>query len=394
MKDYIFLVGIAFLISCSNNQKSTFNNVKVNVLNDVVIETKEEKNDSVFISTISEVDNDLNDIALLVAGIEVDSSSKNYQFTQSSNWRSYSSMLDKTWGKIKANRLVKMKDWQKQELPDSVTKNRVGIYPFSGPDFLTFYTFFGDAPAYYMFGLEPLGKVPNLQLMSIDSLQLYYEGMEDATEDLLNLTFFRTNWMKTELKKNGIIPIILYFLARTDNEINAVNKYKIDSSGNLSTNPVDSVFNVAHIKFLDSKTKEIKEIYYLSADVSNYAMNNNPEILKFLEKIPDGNSYLKAASYLCHHSFMSNIRSLIVRKSKLVLQEDSGIPYKFFLKEKWNIKLFGEYVNPFKIFTDTIYIQENLRNDFDISGMTNPLPFRLGYHSGTRTDNLMLAIQK
>ena len=80
--------------------------------------------------------------------------------------------------------------------------------------------------------------------------------------------------------------------------------------------------------------------------------------------------------------------------SKLILQEDSGIPYNFFPKENWNIKLYGQYVNPFKIFTDKIYVQENLRSDFKIPEMTTPLPFRLGYHSGTRTDNLMLAIQK
>jgi hypothetical protein len=393
MKNYLFLLCLGVFIACSNNESNTPNNTNndspkeiINQLEKVII------NDSVI--TKPQTNNEINDIALLVAGMKVDSNSKNYQFTLSNNWKKYSNMLDKTWGKINANRLKKMQDWQKKELPDSVTKNRVGIYPFSGPDFLTFYTFFGDAPSYYMFGLEPLGKVPSLQTMSNDSLQLYYDGMEDATEDLLNLTFFRTNWMKTELKKNGIIPIILYFLARTDNEIYAVDRCKIDSSGNLLKNPEDSVYNVAHIKFLDSKTKEIKNIYYLSADVSNYAMGNNPEITKFLEKIPEGNSYLKAASYLCHHSFMSNIRTLVVRKSKLILQEDSGIPYNFFPKENWNIKLYGQYVNPFKIFTDKIYVQENLRSDFKIPEMTNPLPFRLGYHSGTRTDNLMLAIQK
>ena len=395
MKNYFFIVCFTICIACSNNETTTSNDIIEEEPTELVSQSLNEITiDSATPPPPPKANNDLNDVALLVAGIEVDSNSKNYQFTQSGNWKKYSTMLDKTWAKIKENRLKKMQEWQMQELPDSITQKRVGIYPFSGPDFLTFYTFFGDAPSYYMFGLEPLGNVPNLKLMSDDSISLYYEGMEDATEDLLNLTFFRTNWMKTELKKNGIIPIILYFLARTDNEIYAVNKCKIDSSGNLSVNPKDSIYNVAHVQFLDSKTKKIKDIYYLSADVSNYAMNNNPEIKKYLEKIPEGNSYLKAASYLCHHAFMSDIRTLVVKKSKLVLQEDSGIPYRFFPKESWNIKLFGKYVNPFKIFTDKIYVQENLRSDFDIPEMTNPLPFRLGYHSGSRSDNLMLAIQK
>ena len=118
------------------------------------------------------------------------------------------------------------------------------------------------------------------------------------------------------------------------------------------------------------------------------------EILKYLNNIPAGNSYLKAASYLCHHSNMSEFRTFILNKSKLVLQEDSGIPYRFFPKEKWGIKLYGKYVKPFRIFTDKLYVQENLRNDFNDPSMTHPLPFRLGYHSSTRNDNLMLAVLK
>ena len=395
MKNYFFIVLSTVCFACSNNEITSSKDIAGEKPTEHISQNvKESTIDSVLSQPYHKINNDLNDIALLIAGIEVDSNSKNYQFTQSNNWKKYSTMLEKTWSKIQENRLKKMQEWQMQQLPDSITQKRVGLYPFSGPDFLTFYTFFGNAPSYYMFGLEPLGNVPNLKHMSEDSISLYYEGMEDATEDLLNLTFFRTKWMKTELKKNGIIPIILYFLARTDNEIYAVDKCKIDSSGNLSVNPADSIYNVAHIQFLDSKTKKIKNIYYLSADLSNHAMNNSPEIKKYLERIPDGNSYLKAASYLCHHAFMSDIRTLIVKKSKLILQEDSGIPYRFFPKESWKIKLFGKYVNPYKIFTDKIYVQENLRSDFKIPEMANPLPFRLGYHSGSRSDNLILAIQK
>ena len=400
MKNYIYLFGLILLTSCneSNNEPNnrtlpgsstaTENNYPIDSLN------AEEENNTLEVLEIPEKNDQLNDIALLISGIKVDSNSKYFSQTTTKSWVKYSSKLNNTWGKIKTNRLKKMDEWEKKELHESVTQNRVGIYPFSGPDFLTFYTFFNDAPSYYMFGLEPLGNVPDLKFMSQDSIGLYYRGMEDATEDLLNLTFFRTNWMKTELKKNGVIPIILYFLARTDNAIYSVEKLDIDSSGNLVNDPTGKSSKVAHIKFIDSKTKKLKDIYYLSADVSNYALNKHPEILNYLNNIPSGNSYLKAASYLCHHSYMTKFRTFILNKSKLVLQEDSGIPYKFFPKEKWGIKLYGKYVNPYRIFTDKIYVQENLRNDFKNPNLTNPLPFRLGYHSGTRNDNLMLAVLK
>ena len=394
MKKYIYLFCLLHFISCSNNENKNITNVINDQKNNdsVIVDSKEIKNDSLTTIKHLKVNKDLNDIARIVAGMTLDSNSKNYHLTKSEDWKKYSSLLNKTWGKINANRMQKMKEWQKKELSDSITKKRSGIYPFSGPDFLTFYTFFSDAPSYYMFGLEPLGNIPKLELMSKDSLQLYYDGMEDATEDLLRLTFFRTNWMKRELKKNGVIPIILYFLARTNNEIYSVNKLKIDSSGNLI--PDEFSTDVAHIQFLDSKTKKLKDIFYYSGDVSNYHLENHPEILKYLNKIPTGNTYLKAASYLCHHSYMQKVRTVFLKKSNLVLQEDSGIPYKFFPKNEWEIKLYGKYVNPYKIFTDKIYIQENLRSDFKDTTMTSLLPFKLGYHSGSRNDNLMLAIRK
>ena len=175
MKNYFFIVFFTICIACSNNETTVSNDITEEESTELVGENvKEITIDSVTPPPFPKVNKDLNDVALLVAGIEVDSNSKNYQFTQSSNWKKYSSMLDQTWAKIQENRLKKMQEWQMQELPDSITQKRVGIYPFSGPDFLTFYTFFGDAPSYYMFGLEPLGNVPNLKLMSEDSISLYY----------------------------------------------------------------------------------------------------------------------------------------------------------------------------------------------------------------------------
>lgn len=51
------------------------------------------------------------------------------------------------------------------------------------------------------------------------------------------------------------------------------------------------------------------------------------------------NTYLKGASYLLHRNSFSLIRNIILDQSEQVIQDDSGVPFKWFLKEdtKWGL---------------------------------------------------------
>ena len=163
MKKYIYLFSLILLTACSNSEKE-FNN---KTLLDSTSTTK--KNPSldslnIRLKNHSEVSNtpkkndQLNDIALLISGLNVDSNSKYFSQTTTNAWEKYSKKLNKTWGEIKKNRLKKMDEWERKELHDSITKNRVGIYPFSGPDFLTFIHFLMMLHPTICLGLSHLEK--------------------------------------------------------------------------------------------------------------------------------------------------------------------------------------------------------------------------------------------
>ena len=61
-------------------------------------------------------------------------------------------------------------------------------------------------------------------------------------------------------------------------------------------------------------------------------------------------SLLKAASYLMHSNNFSQVRDFLLTHSKVILQEDSGIPYRYFAKDKWDIRLYGHYIGPINRF--------------------------------------------
>ena len=54
-----------------------------------------------------------------------------------------------------------------------------------------------------------------------------------------------------------------------------------------------------------------------------------------------GVTLLKAASYLMHSDNFSQVRGYLLAHSKVILEDDSGIPYRFFSNNKWNVRFVG-----------------------------------------------------
>ncbi len=59
----------------------------------------------------------------------------------------------------------------------------------------------------------------------------------------------------------------------------------------------------------------------------------------------------------------------------MVLQDDSGIAYKFFKKEAWDITLYGTYEKPINLFKD--FYEPDLFEAFKKDA--KPLNYRIGY---------------
>jgi len=90
-----------------------------------------------------------------------------------------------------------------------------------------------------------------------------------------------------------------------------------------------------------------------------------------------------------HKPYFSTIRGTILAKSRVVVEEDSGIPYRYF-DQAWDVRLFGTYSEPIQLFKD--WNQDDLKTAYSGTGVL-PLDFGIGYrHRGQ--SNLLVAVRK
>ena len=84
------------------------------------------------------------------------------------------------------------------------------------------------------------------------------------------------------------------------------------------------------------------------------------------------------------------IRDRILANSAAILQDDSGIPYRYFRPDVWKVQLYGDYQRPYGAFR--WLEQPDLRKAYAAAG-TRPLSVRVGYGYSKIPSNLLLARQ-
>ncbi len=90
-----------------------------------------------------------------------------------------------------------------------------------------------------------------------------------------------------------------------------------------------------------------------------------------------------------NYGTFSIIRNICLAKSKSILQDDTGIAFRYVDKSKWNYKLYGSYIKPVDDFSGVW--QDDLSATYKKdSANVKKLAFSLGYHWGNQAgQNLM-----
>ncbi|MBR5087213.1 MAG: hypothetical protein IKX31_09445 [Muribaculaceae bacterium] len=253
------------------------------------------------------------------------------------------------------------------------------FYPFSGADFLYPITIFPNADTYVLCGLEKAGS-PFGANIKTDYAQ--YDSYRKALVSFLNRSYFITKDMKNDLDNDqldGVCPVLTMLMATDGYEIISIENMKVDNNGNLVK--ADGNGNVMQYKFFKQGTKHEQTLYYFSNDVNNDRMD--PNFRKYmLNTLPKHKvaTYLKAASYLMHMPGFTDIRDYIAKYSQYVVEDDSGVPYKY-LANDFDITLYGMYKRPLMVFTDKC-IQPDLDSIYKATAASvKPLPFRIGYNN-------------
>jgi hypothetical protein len=337
------------------------------------------------------------DFAGFISGMAHGTSGCLGRLDTTTNWKQFSFSLDSGFFDLDTSRFAKMGIWANSELKDRLLNYPV-FYPFGGPDLLNANIFYPDASKYILIGLEPVGELPDLCNMSVDQVNKYLEDIRYSLKDVFKRSYFITGNMISALKKNsvnGSVPIISLFLERLGYNIISIHPATIDTSGgciigdSLLTNKL--LTHGVKIDFAADTGLRVQSVFYFSADISNDALKKNPGFKKYLSLLPQCLTYLKAASYLMHGSDFSMIRNFVFEKSKTILQDDSGIAFRYFDRKVWDIHLYGKYIKPGKEFS---WINEtDLAKAFSQSSV-KPLPFTLGYNWRRGGINMLYAVRK
>lgn len=357
-----------------------------------------------------------NDNARFIAGLTGEEGSDFLKLENNSDWRQYAAWSNAVWTRLNEGQLQKVKTWAAQELAFAPPANNSPdnkpftlFYPFSGADFLYANTLFPQTDKCIMIGLEPVGKVPDIRKIPTDFWENYFLALRTAMDDILTASFFKTKDMKVDFKiqeLKGTLPIMMVFLVRTGHRIVTMEPVEINDSGKI----VDSRFEQAaihqynhmngmRITYEKIDTTSIdnaqKEVYYFAIDLSNASLAKKPEFSSFLDKNGEVITFIKSASYLMHEKNFATIRSFILKHSYILVEDDSGIPLKYFRDtlagEQWETQFYGSYKAPIPMFKS--FYQEDLKTDFADTSKVKPLPFRIGY-GNTNKSNIIVVKKK
>ena len=331
------------------------------------------------------------DTARILGGMPPSPASPLAALAREPGWQQHARYFDSAWAGLDKHQLSSIRAWSGAQLTEP---RPVVFYMFSGPDFLYADAFFDKASTYVLSGLEPVGQVPDLAAMPRGSLGRDLNELRASLNSVLNLSFFITKKMKTELNSGrltGTLPVLYVFLARAGKTIRDVSLVALDKVG--AVHPAGEAGRASAAKGVKidftGGDGRAQTLYYFSTDLSDGGVKTSG-FLEFCKGLGlgQGDSLVKSASYLMHSDNFSKVRDFLLANSSAIVQDDSGIPIRFFDPEKWRLQPFGRYLGPISIFPGRG--QAKLGELFR-KGKAQPIDFGIGYRWRPRESNLLLA---
>src|SRR5262249_50765686 len=87
---------------------------------------------------------------------------------------------------------------------------------------------------------------------------------------------------------------------------------------------------------------------------------------------------LKSASYLLHGGNFRKVRGVVRERARLIVQDDTGMPYRILRDDGFRISLYGQYERPVKLFENRY--QKDLDGPLGSGGRSGPVPFPVGFN--------------
>jgi hypothetical protein len=290
-------------------------------------------------------------------------------------WLDHARNLDSAWMKKDFYQIRPIRAWMLANAPEPYSATNTCYYMFGGPDFLYANVFFPQAKTYILAGLEPVGQVPDITRMDPATLRTDLNALRQSMHTVLQTHYFITKDMRTDLSGTnfgGTLPILYVFLARLNCTVLDTTYLKSPAEG---------------VKITFTRDGSRQTLYYFKTDLSG----GPSPFLKWCAGQGPGVSLLKAASYLMHTEGFAGVRNFLLNNSRVIIQDDSGIPLRAFPKN-WKVDFYGRYVPHEEMFAK--YDQPDLAAIYNRPPIPPELGFAFGYHWQRDRGLLMLATRK
>jgi hypothetical protein len=350
--------------------------------------------DCAAVSAVAVAGTDLDRTARALAGLPFDSGANS---SASAAWNAHSQALSKPFDRLNSRQFKHIREWSKGTLEPLTGPVQALFYPFSGPDVLYATALFPDSRRMLFTGLELVGDVPQPELLKESDLVSSLSELRRSLSELLGKSFFVTARMQSQFVNNrfeGVTPILMLLLSRSGYSIDSVAAVTLGAQGSLCGRAFSDKAELAGVEIryrgADDAEGESRSLVYLRVDLSNDGLKQTPQYAALVRNFKPDASYLKSASYLMYGGGFSLIRELLLETSPALLEDDSGIPYKFFPAGQWNSHLFGHYSKSASSFPGAT--QPALLKAF-AAAPKQPLPFWIGYRHGPADSNLQLYLK-
>jgi len=287
--------------------------------------------------------------------------------------------------------------WQAAHLAPEARGCDTLLYPFSGPDILNALALFPDCSRYVLFGLEHVGALPASEALAADRVARLIDETRQALGDLLTRNYAITRHMMKDMQArelHGNLPMLAVFLVRLDARLVNVRLLSIDENG--ATQPAGAVdtrrVNAPAVEItFERPGHHTQTLVYFRAQAQDAALHQKPGVMKYLSRQAPFATFLKSASYLLHGNQFTQVRGLLLEESRLILQDDSGIPLRYLKAPDWTVALFGKYQKPVKDFN--YGYQPDLALAYSRQ-QAEPLTFSFGYHWEEGGASVVLATRR
>lgn len=311
-------------------------------------------------------------------------------------WDLHRVEMEKVWTRIEP-RLQAMSRWSQDELARLPGAEAPVFYPFGGPDLFAVFNLFPHASSFILVGLEAPGRLPMPEEARGSGLEADLARLRRPFESMAQSGYFVRTQIDEQLSGghfDGILPILLIALVRAGQMPEAVQYVQLDQTGQLVglEDPAASAGAVRILFRPASGPGKVRSVFYYAQDLSNDGVFPDSGFYHMIEKLGTINSFIKSGEYLLHTDPFSNLRKLMLDRSQVVLQDDSGVPLRFFTSDRWTVDLYGHYEDVLAAYKP--WFQQDLAAAYQRKDKILPLPFAAGYQTAVSGGCLILSNRK